>query len=156
MNCRISASSLHVSEAETEPFEETYKPEEAKEGSVYGTVMIALLGLSLVTLVALDMASIVRSLSLLMYNINVSDKNPFAQNGGGQASNANNHARYHQPLMYSAYYHRRRSMGMFTSISSSSSGGGAASTTTHNAHFRSRPGWNAPPPPKPKKIYIAS
>ena len=149
---------MNVSEAETESFEETYKPEEAKEGSIYGTAMIALLGLSLVALVVLDMASIVRSLSLLMYNINVSDKNPFSQNGG-QASNANNHARYHQPLMYSAYYHRRRSMGMFTSISGGGGGrggGGAASTTTHNAHFRSRPGWNAPPPPKPKKIYIAS
>ena len=67
---------MYVSETETESFKETHKPTEAKNGSIYGTVMIAILGLSLAALVVVDMTSIGRSLSLLMYNINVSDKNP--------------------------------------------------------------------------------
>ena len=72
----------YVSETETESFKETYKPTEAKNGSIFGTVMIALLGLVFTALVVIDMTSLNRSLSLLRYNINVSDKNPFSQNGG--------------------------------------------------------------------------
>ena len=142
----------YVSEAETESFKETYKPAEAKNSSIYGTVMIVILGLSLAALVVIDMASIGRSLSLLMYNINVSDNNPFSQNGGD--GNVNN-VKY-PPLMYSAYYHRR-SMGMFHGLNQNGRPQRKAESTARgNSHFKSRPGWNDPPPPKPKKIYIAS
>ena len=114
--------------------------------------LIALLGLSLTFLVLADLVSIGQSLSLLMYNINLRDTNPFLQNGGGNYVN-NQHGR---PSMFKAYYHKPSSMGMFQSINKDVPTVRANDSGPNDVHFRSRPGWDAPPPPKPKKIYLAS
>ena len=94
---------------DAEPFSETYQATEAEQASVYGTAMIALLGLSLTFLVLADLVSIGQSLSLLMYNINLRDTNPFLQNGGEQNVNKQDG----RPAKYMAYYYTTSSTGRF-------------------------------------------
>ena len=96
-------------ETVAEPFSSTYQAAEAEKASVYGTAMIALLALSLTFLVLADLVSIGQSLSLLMYNINLRDTNPFLQNGGEHNVNKQDG----RPAKYKAYYYRTSSTGRF-------------------------------------------
>ena len=75
-----------VSESDTEPFATSYERTEAEGGPAFGALMLAAIVLCLALVMAADLMSLSLSIRLLMFNINLSDKSPFAKNGASKGN----------------------------------------------------------------------
>ena len=112
-----------IPETDTEPFATSYERTEAEDGPVYGAAMLAAVVLCLAVVVAADLLSLSRSLRLLVFNLSLSDKSPFAKNG---ASNGGQGKR----TQYLAYYY-----GNAVVTAKAKTGGARVS------HFARDPNW---------------
>ena len=114
-----------IPETDTEPFATSYERTEAEDGPVYGAAMLAAVVLCLALVVAADLLSLSRSLRLLMFNLSLSDKSPFAKNGASK-SNAGQSER----TRYLTYYYGN------AVVTAKAKTGGA-----RIAHFARDPNW---------------